>query len=102
MFNADGVCCYGTNTYVEQMDPELLSGDAEVSFEVDALDLVEEHIRSMSLFTSATAFRATITAFFTRSGSSRARKTLGFIGHITGGCSHLGCGSRPTAESSRL
>jgi ABC-type polysaccharide/polyol phosphate transport system ATPase subunit len=41
VFNADGVCCYGTNTYVEEMDPELLSGDAEVSFEVDALDLVE-------------------------------------------------------------
>jgi ABC-type polysaccharide/polyol phosphate transport system ATPase subunit len=41
LFNADGVCCYGTNTYVEEMDPESLSGDAEVSFEVEALDLVE-------------------------------------------------------------
>ena len=22
LFNADGVCCYGTNTYLEEMDPE--------------------------------------------------------------------------------
>ena len=41
LFNADGVCCYGTNTYVEEMDPERLSGDAEVTFAIDSLDLVE-------------------------------------------------------------
>jgi ABC-type polysaccharide/polyol phosphate transport system ATPase subunit len=41
LFNADGVCCYGTNTYVEEMNPELLSGDAEVTFAIDSLDLVE-------------------------------------------------------------
>jgi ABC-type polysaccharide/polyol phosphate transport system ATPase subunit len=41
LLNADGVCCYGTNTYVEEMNPEHLSGDAEVSFLVDALDLVD-------------------------------------------------------------
>ncbi|PWT83393.1 MAG: hypothetical protein C5B57_06870 [Blastocatellia bacterium] len=41
LFNADGVCCYGTNTYAEAMNPDRLSGDAEVSFEVEALDLVE-------------------------------------------------------------
>src|SRR4029079_12693926 len=29
LFNADGVCCYGTNTFVEEMNPERLSGDAE-------------------------------------------------------------------------
>src|SRR5438477_2356075 len=26
LFNTDGVCCYGTNTFVEEMDPESLSG----------------------------------------------------------------------------
>jgi len=41
LFNADGVCCYGTNTYVEEMNPEWLSGDAEVTFAIDSLDLVE-------------------------------------------------------------
>jgi len=40
-FNADGVCCYGTNTYLEQMSPVRLSGDAQVVFDVAALDLVE-------------------------------------------------------------
>jgi ABC-type polysaccharide/polyol phosphate transport system ATPase subunit len=41
LFNADGVCCYGTNTYAEDMQPEHLAGEAEVTFDVDALDLVE-------------------------------------------------------------
>jgi len=41
LFNADGVCCYGTNTYVEEMKPERLSGDGEARFAVDSLDLVE-------------------------------------------------------------
>ncbi|HEY2908258.1 MAG TPA: Wzt carbohydrate-binding domain-containing protein, partial [Vicinamibacterales bacterium] len=40
-FNADGVCCYGTNTYLEEMNPEQMSGDAEVTFAIDSLDLVE-------------------------------------------------------------
>ena len=41
LFNADGVCCYGTNTYLEEMEPDGLSGDAEAIFAVDNLDLVE-------------------------------------------------------------
>jgi ABC-type polysaccharide/polyol phosphate transport system ATPase subunit len=41
LFNADGVCCYGTNTYLEELIPESMSGDAEVTFAVDSLDLVE-------------------------------------------------------------
>jgi ABC-type polysaccharide/polyol phosphate transport system ATPase subunit len=41
LFNADGVCCYGTNTYIEEMNPERLTGDAEATFSVDSLDLVE-------------------------------------------------------------
>jgi len=40
-FNADGVCCYGTNTYLESMNPELLSGEVEATFDVASLDLVE-------------------------------------------------------------
>ena len=41
LFNVDGVCCYGTNTYVEEMNPERLSGEANVTFAIDSLDLVE-------------------------------------------------------------
>jgi hypothetical protein len=41
LFNAEGVCCYGTNTYIEQMVPSRLAGDAEAVFSVDSLDLVE-------------------------------------------------------------
>ena len=41
LFNADGVCCYGTNTYLEEMDPERFTGEADVVFAIDRLDLVE-------------------------------------------------------------
>jgi hypothetical protein len=41
LFNADGVCCYGTNTYLEEMNPERLAGEAEATFAIDSLDLVE-------------------------------------------------------------
>ena len=41
LFNAGGVCCYGTNTNVEEMIPVQLVGDAEVTFAIDALDLIE-------------------------------------------------------------
>ena len=41
LFNADGVCCYGTNTYIEQMDPLRMEGEVDVAFSIDSLDLVE-------------------------------------------------------------
>ena len=41
IFNADGVCCYGTNTYIEEYDPDEFSGDGQVTFVVDSLQLVE-------------------------------------------------------------
>jgi len=41
LFNVDGVCCYGTNTFLEEMNPQRLSGDAEATFAVDSLELVE-------------------------------------------------------------
>jgi ABC-type polysaccharide/polyol phosphate transport system ATPase subunit len=41
IFNAQGVCCYGTNTAIEDLAPEHLSGDAEVVFSIASLDLVE-------------------------------------------------------------
>jgi ABC-type polysaccharide/polyol phosphate transport system ATPase subunit len=41
LFNADGVCCYGTNTFLEELNPEQLMGDAEATFAIENLDLVE-------------------------------------------------------------
>ena len=41
LFNADGVCCYGTNTYLEEMTPVTIEGQVEATFAVDRLDLVE-------------------------------------------------------------
>ncbi|HEX3646040.1 MAG TPA: ABC transporter ATP-binding protein [Vicinamibacterales bacterium] len=41
LFNADGVCCYGTNTYLEELQPQRLSGEAEATFAIESLDLVE-------------------------------------------------------------
>ena len=41
LFNVDGVCCYGTNTFLEEMNPERLAGEAEATFAIDNLELVE-------------------------------------------------------------
>ena len=41
LFNAEGVCCYGTNTSLEELKSVSILGDAEVTFNVDRLDLVE-------------------------------------------------------------
>jgi ABC-type polysaccharide/polyol phosphate transport system ATPase subunit len=41
IFNADGLCCYGTNTDVEGAASGAMSGDGQVTFSIDRLDLVE-------------------------------------------------------------
>jgi ABC-type polysaccharide/polyol phosphate transport system ATPase subunit len=41
IFNSEGVCGYGTNTHIEGARPRELSGDAEVVFAIDRLDLVD-------------------------------------------------------------
>jgi hypothetical protein len=41
IFNAEGVCCYGTNTDIEELRAERLHGDAEAVFSIESLDLVE-------------------------------------------------------------
>jgi ABC-type polysaccharide/polyol phosphate transport system ATPase subunit len=41
LFNAEGVCCYGTNTDLEQLKAVRLLGDAEACFSIESLDLVE-------------------------------------------------------------
>ena len=41
IFNAEGVCCYGTNTAIEGADSAAVHGDGEVCFVMPRLDLVE-------------------------------------------------------------
>ena len=41
IFNAEGVCCYGTNTSIEELKAVRILGDADVRFTIDSLDLVE-------------------------------------------------------------
>jgi ABC-type polysaccharide/polyol phosphate transport system ATPase subunit len=40
IFNAEGICCYGTNTHIEGAQPAELAGDGEVRFAIDRLDLI--------------------------------------------------------------
>ena len=35
------MCCYGTNTYLEELEPEEIAGDGQVTFRIDSLKLVE-------------------------------------------------------------
>jgi ABC-type polysaccharide/polyol phosphate transport system ATPase subunit len=41
IFNAEGVCCYGTNTSIEELTAVRIFGDAEARFSIESLELVE-------------------------------------------------------------
>ena len=41
VYSAEGVNCYGTNTQLEDFTPEQIRGEGEVTFAIDALQLVE-------------------------------------------------------------
>jgi ABC-type polysaccharide/polyol phosphate transport system ATPase subunit len=41
VFNAEGVCCYGTNTHIEGATSGALTGTGEVCFTIDRLELVD-------------------------------------------------------------
>jgi ABC-type polysaccharide/polyol phosphate transport system ATPase subunit len=41
IFNAEGVCCFGTNTSLDDLQSGRIFGDAEAIFRIDSLDLVE-------------------------------------------------------------
>jgi hypothetical protein len=41
IFNAEGICVYGTNTDIEEHEGDELSGDADISLVIEALELVE-------------------------------------------------------------
>ncbi|HEY6360210.1 MAG TPA: ABC transporter ATP-binding protein [Vicinamibacterales bacterium] len=41
LFNAEGTCCYGTNTHIDGASAGEIVGDGEARFVVDSLDLVD-------------------------------------------------------------
>jgi ABC-type polysaccharide/polyol phosphate transport system ATPase subunit len=41
IYSADGVNCYGTNTYLEDFTPAEARGEGEVTFNIESVDLVE-------------------------------------------------------------
>ncbi len=41
IFNVDGLCCYGTNTNIEELEPLAINGEGEIRFRIASLDLVE-------------------------------------------------------------
>jgi ABC-type polysaccharide/polyol phosphate transport system ATPase subunit len=41
VFNTDGVCCYGTNTDIEELDIAEFDGEQTVRFHIKSLDMVE-------------------------------------------------------------
>ncbi len=41
IFNTEGICCYGTNTYIEEFHPVECNGTGEVTFSIDRLNLIE-------------------------------------------------------------
>ena len=41
IFNADGVCCYGTNTSLDDMQPLEITGEGSVAFFIESLKLIE-------------------------------------------------------------
>jgi ABC-type polysaccharide/polyol phosphate transport system ATPase subunit len=41
VFNVEGICCYGTNTYLEELQSDGMTGEGEVTLRIGRLDLVE-------------------------------------------------------------
>jgi ABC-type polysaccharide/polyol phosphate transport system ATPase subunit len=41
LFNAEGTCVYGTNTEIDSIEPQSVTGDAQITVSFQALELVE-------------------------------------------------------------
>jgi ABC-type polysaccharide/polyol phosphate transport system ATPase subunit len=41
IYNTEGICCYGTNTHIEEWEPVECKGSGEVTFQIDQLNLIE-------------------------------------------------------------
>ena len=66
IFNAEGVCCYGTNTSIEDLAPQRLAGDVRRSSRSNRSIWSKAPTSWTSRFTGSTATRTTITGCSTR------------------------------------
>jgi len=41
LFNSEGVCCYGSNTNIEQFQPQKFSGEGKVRVKIKSLNLID-------------------------------------------------------------
>ena len=70
LFNANGVCCYGTNTFIEEMDPETFTGEATITYYDPARDYqtgLQRAVRQSGRMTDRRALPAALGA-----GAARA------------------------------
>ena len=97
IFNTEGVCCYGTNTYIEEYEPLECKGPGEVTFQIDQLNLIEG-----TYYLDVAAHRRDEYPYdyhrhlYTFKVRSRTKKTLEFFARTIIG------NSRPTLGSRRL
>lgn len=40
IYNPKGICCYGTNTHLEEFTPQFIEGEGQVVFQIDRLGLI--------------------------------------------------------------
>ena len=73
IFNADGVCCYGTNTHIEGAGQASCQATVDVVFAIDALDLVEGSYKLDVAVHGRTARRTTTTGCSTFRVTSRTQ-----------------------------
>jgi ABC-type polysaccharide/polyol phosphate transport system ATPase subunit len=92
LFNVEGLCCYGTNTHIEELEPSEISGDCEIRFRIANLDLVEGtykiDVAAHRLDGYPYDYHRLLYTFRVKSrtkdvGIYRPRHEWGFSGHIT-------------------
>ncbi len=62
LFNAEGICCYGTNTDIEELKADASSATPRSMFSIEASISSKAPTNSTSRSTRSTATRTTITA----------------------------------------
>ncbi len=85
MFNAEGVCCYGTNTSIEELKAVRMVGDAEARFTIESLDLVEGTYKLDVAIHKLDGYPYDYHRLLYTFGSNRGPRTSASIVHATNG-----------------
>ena len=98
LFNADGVCIYGTNTNIEEMSAQEISGDGQVDFVIEELALTEGTFKLDLAVHKLDGSRTTTIASSTPSASSRRSRTSASSVRAIRGRSAPACVSRSCGD----